>query len=218
MKKYLEYTILSALIVACLSAGLFLSPVRRALGQQPGLYAYAINPVTSLPGSCSPTVNNIVFLTTGVNPGIYACIAANTWSLVPLSGFGGGGANYPYFVGLYVGPSTANLIHIENDNVGLGVGASSMLIANRALSGDVALGTVGGNVIIGNLTGPVRYLQILNGGEIIFNALVAPNFPYTASPASGAACTAGDLTWDASYGYICTASGAWKRFGLTGGY
>jgi hypothetical protein len=38
------------------------------------------------------------------------------------------------------------------------------------------------------------------------------------SPASGAACTAGQITWDASYIYVCTASGAWKRAALTGGY
>lgn len=40
----------------------------------------------------------------------------------------------------------------------------------------------------------------------------------TQSPASGAACNAGTITWDASYIYICTASGAWKRAALTGAY
>lgn len=40
----------------------------------------------------------------------------------------------------------------------------------------------------------------------------------TQSPASGAACTAGEITWDASYIYVCTASGAFKRAALTGGY
>lgn len=40
----------------------------------------------------------------------------------------------------------------------------------------------------------------------------------TQSPASNAACTAGMITWDASYIYVCTASGAWKRSALTGGY
>lgn len=38
------------------------------------------------------------------------------------------------------------------------------------------------------------------------------------SPAAAAACTAGKITWDASYIYVCTASGAWKRAALTGGY
>lgn len=40
----------------------------------------------------------------------------------------------------------------------------------------------------------------------------------TESPLSGAACTQGQITWDASYIYVCTASGAWKRSALTGGY
>lgn len=40
----------------------------------------------------------------------------------------------------------------------------------------------------------------------------------SASPLSNAACTAGRIVWDASYVYVCTASGAWKRAALTGGY
>jgi len=40
----------------------------------------------------------------------------------------------------------------------------------------------------------------------------------SSSPASGAAGTPGAITWDASYIYVCTASGAWKRAALTGGY
>lgn len=38
------------------------------------------------------------------------------------------------------------------------------------------------------------------------------------SPASGAACTAGTITFDTGFFYACTASGAWKRAALTGGY
>lgn len=40
----------------------------------------------------------------------------------------------------------------------------------------------------------------------------------TQSPTSSAACTAGEITWDASYLYICTATSVWKRAQLTGGY
>lgn len=46
--------------------------------------------------------------------------------------------------------------------------------------------------------------------EVVFNG--------SSSPASGASCTAGAITWDADYIYVCTASGAWKRAALTGGY
>jgi hypothetical protein len=51
---------------------------------------------------------------------------------------------------------------------------------------------------------------------LTINAL--PILSQTSTPASNAACTAGTLTWDASYIYVCTASGAWKRAALTGGY
>ena len=43
------------------------------------------------------------------------------------------------------------------------------------------------------------------------------NIP-TATPASGGAGTAGDIAWDASYIYVCTATDTWERAALTGGY
>ncbi len=42
--------------------------------------------------------------------------------------------------------------------------------------------------------------------------------PLAASPASGASGVAGTIAWDASYIYVCTGSGTWKRAALTGGY
>lgn len=51
---------------------------------------------------------------------------------------------------------------------------------------------------------------VLAGGQL--------RVPTKNSPASGDACTIGSWTWDVSYFYICTASGAWKRAALTGGY
>ena len=40
----------------------------------------------------------------------------------------------------------------------------------------------------------------------------------SATPLAADACTAGKIVWDASYIYVCTASGAWKRAAITGGY
>jgi len=37
------------------------------------------------------------------------------------------------------------------------------------------------------------------------------------TPASTAACNAGEFSWDANFVYVCTASGVWKRAAL-GGY
>ncbi len=39
-----------------------------------------------------------------------------------------------------------------------------------------------------------------------------------ASPASGAACVAGQIVGDTGFLYTCSASGAWKRVAVTGGY
>lgn len=38
------------------------------------------------------------------------------------------------------------------------------------------------------------------------------------TPASTDPCTTGEIAWGANYIYVCTASGAWKRAALTGGY
>lgn len=37
----------------------------------------------------------------------------------------------------------------------------------------------------------------------------------TQTPAGSDACSAGELAWDATYLYVCTASSAWKRLTLT---
>lgn len=38
------------------------------------------------------------------------------------------------------------------------------------------------------------------------------------SPTSGGVGIAGQITWDANFGYFCTAANTWKRWALTGGY
>jgi len=38
------------------------------------------------------------------------------------------------------------------------------------------------------------------------------------SPASGGTGNAGEICWDSSYLYVCTATNTWKRVALTGGY
>ena len=48
------------------------------------------------------------------------------------------------------------------------------------------------------------------GGKLIVST--------SATPAAADACTAGTIVWGSSYIYICTASGAWKRAAITGGY
>lgn len=68
-------------------------------------------------------------------------------------------------------------------------------------------------------TAKVRYsgfeFGVASGTSTVTGAFVIGT---SETPASSAACTAGKIVWDASYIYVCTASGAWKRAALTGGY
>ncbi len=67
----------------------------------------------------------------------------------------------------------------------------------------------------GNLTlAPFSAITAVTGALTVSTNLITS----TQSPASGAAGTAGTITWDASFIYICTATGVWKRVGITGGY
>jgi hypothetical protein len=55
------------------------------------------------------------------------------------------------------------------------------------------------------------------GGKTTFSAN-AINISTAQSPASNGTGTTGDVAWDTSYLYICTATNTWKRVALTGGY
>lgn len=51
--------------------------------------------------------------------------------------------------------------------------------------------------------------------DVVMNTLRVAT---SASPASNGAGTTGDITWDASYIYVCTATNTWGRAALTGSY
>jgi len=55
------------------------------------------------------------------------------------------------------------------------------------------------------------------GGTTTFSANKI-NISTAQSPASNGTGTTGDVAWDTSYLYICTATDTWKRVALTGGY
>jgi hypothetical protein len=85
----------------------------------------------------------------------------------------------------------------ENRGMYIGTNNSTRMTINT--SGNVGIGT----------TSPAQVLSVNSDSVQIITAQ---------SPASGAACDAGEIAWDTSYIYVCTASGAWKRAALTGGY
>lgn len=61
-----------------------------------------------------------------------------------------------------------------------------------------------------------NYAIYTNAGTVRFGGRVI--IADTASPASNATGTAGMITWDANYIYVCTATNTWERAALTGGY
>jgi len=104
-----------------------------------------------------------------------------------------------------------------------GTNANAAATATIKCPGGTGTGTPGACVFqapVGGSSGstahtPTDALKIIGAASGGVPAVV---LAATQSPASNAACTAGTITWDASYIYICTASGAWKRAALTGGY
>lgn len=75
--------------------------------------------------------------------------------------------------------------------------------AGKVSGSAITSGTIGGNTAIST-----------TGAASVASLVVTTS----ASPAAADACTAGKIVWDASYLYICTSSGVWKRAALTGGY
>ena len=94
--------------------------------------------------------------------------------------------------------TTANIFNITATTVNAFGAATNINMGNAA----------GTHVFNGQFGFPTGFVDTRS-----FGLLLA-----TASPASGAGGTAGTILWDASYIYICTASGAWKRVAITGGY
>lgn len=96
--------------------------------------------------------------------------------------------------------TTAGLLHTGAIATGTGVSFTATAAMLQVAGSAVLTGTGTGVSLPGTLA--VTGLTSVGGS----------------SPASGAAGVAGTITWDASFIYVCTASGAWKRAALTGGY
>ncbi len=72
-----------------------------------------------------------------------------------------------------------------------------------------------GSIVIGDGScGPNQIPGALSLGAVTETSLVVTQ----ASPASGAACTAGSIVGDTTYLYTCASTGVWKRVAMTGSY
>lgn len=88
--------------------------------------------------------------------------------------------------------------------------------ASSNLTTNAKTGT--GNVVMSaspTLTGTIGAASITATGTTNTSVLVVAT---TGTPAASDACTAGKIVWDASYVYVCTATGVWKRAAITGSY
>lgn len=161
--------------------------------------------------------------------------SANPWLTVTRSGIGitsvvigGGAALLPGNVSIG-GASLAGYLGIGGVSAQIQGASAAFILQNTSAAANnkiwTAFETNGtqlfGRILNDAVTVGANWITVTRSGTTV-TGVEFPNgnviFTASASPASGAACSAGTLSWDASYIYICTASGAWKRAALTGGY
>ena len=115
--------------------------------------------------------------------------------------------------GMYFNTSTG-VVFAHNGADAFGVRTSAMAYPSTAYIGwtsgsitaslDTSLSRIGAGIVgvgtgaAGSVAGTLQAKSV---------AIISPVVPATAADA----CTAGAISWDASYIYVCTASGAWKR-------
>ena len=155
---------------------------------------------------------------------VYASGLNTTGGLLPIiAGTGNiGSATFPvadiYLAGTSGTPGTNNFKFTGASTGGLRTITLPDNSVTVNAAADISGTTLASNVVTSSLTAVGTLATgVWNAGAVTTsdNKVVVTG---TQSPASNAAGTAGSIAWDASYIYICTASGAWKRAALTGGY
>lgn len=128
-------------------------------------------------------------------------------------------ATSPSFVTSVIGGTSFDAFNTVSTTLNIGGAATTITLG--AATGTTTLG----NALIGSITtdstsSTTGAFKTAGGMGVAKNLVVGAQFivAATASPAAGDACTAGRMVWDASYVYVCTATGVWKRAALTGGY
>ena len=82
----------------------------------------------------------------------------------------------------------------------------NVLAANVSVTGNVT-----GTTLLGNLVGTT----VSATGNVSVGGILSSPQQTKASNATG---SVGEICWDATYIYVCTATNTWKRVALTGGY
>lgn len=153
----------------------------------------------------SPTITGATLTTAGLtSPAITTSITTPSTSFTAFAGattlftVGGTGASASSFF-----PSTLD----ATSSITGAIRTSGGLSAAKAANIGTTL-TVGTSLSVGTTS--------LHTGVATFT--VSPVITTSETPAAAAACTAGTIAWGPDYLYVCTASGAWKRAAITGGY
>lgn len=245
MKKLIA-ALLFALVLPCAQAQTTIAPVSGGVYNSSGTLIGAVNrstgaeepftlntftgPLSAAKGGTGVANNSAATLTRSGSHALTLTTTGTTGVTLPTSGtLAILGANT--FTGVQTAPGVVSLMSGQSTAARLGQISDVTQYSQLSLNGVYTLAGMqgvwggGGNtlLVIGAPTGHSISLR-LNNTEVIgvagTTATVTGSFVMatSSSPASGAACTAGTVTWDTGFVYVCTASGAWKRAALTGSY
>jgi hypothetical protein len=136
--------------------------------------------------------------------GTYVALSTTGQTITDTSG----GTNYTLKI---ANGTTGAVFAIGTGNEAFGISNDSL---NRNASGYVPYNATASSMSF-NIPGAVGSLVINQVGVVsVPNGLVIP----TGTKATNATGTTGQISYDANYIYICTATNTWKRAPLTGGY
>lgn len=125
----------------------------------------------------------------------------------------------PSFVTSVLGSTSMDAFNTVSTTLNIG-GAATTVAIGAATGTTTIANAIVGTIATDSTTSTTGAIKTAGGVGVAKNLVVGAQFivTATASPAAADACTAGRIVWDASYLYVCTATGVWKRAAITGGY
>lgn len=182
--------------------------------------------ITALPTTCTLTIATSMTSGEGTvtsgSDGVYSIGAGVTFSGVAATAFRGfsvSGTTTAYNYSEWINTGGQTIAGVENS---AGAGLVTGTTAYDSFFGAAS------NTGLSLLTNSTVRLRVSNAGAVnipgtflvtgVSTFTVSPVITTAASPTAAGACTAGTVSWDTGYLYVCTASGASKRVALTGGY
>lgn len=121
--------------------------------------------------------------------------------------------------GAVVGATSQDVFNTVSTTLNIG-GAATTVAIGAATGTTTIANAIVNSIATDSTTSTTGAIKTAGGIGVAKNLVVGAQLivAATASPAAADACTAGRIVWDASYLYVCTATGVWKRAAITGGY